>query len=96
MDLRYTDKSRYFAITEIFRQEEAKRSFILRMSEKLFAAKHSWTTLRMSRPLFVGSFCRSRGGLLANEKEEKFASNDNANYLFIFEEGNCVFLSGYL
>ena len=50
----------------------------------------------MSRPLFVGSFRRSRGGLLANEKEEKFASNDNANYLFIFEEGNCVFLSGYL
>ena len=66
------------------------------MSGKLFADKHSWTTLRMSRPLFVGSFCRSRGGLLANEKEEKLASNDNANYLFIFEEGNCVFLSGYL
>ena len=56
MDLRYTDKSRYFAITEIFRQEEAKRSFILRMSGKLFAAKHSWTTLRMSRQLFLGSY----------------------------------------
>ena len=45
MDLRYTDKSRYFAITDFFAleqlQEEAKRSFILRMSGKLIAAKHS-------------------------------------------------------
>ena len=60
MDVRYTDKSRYFEITEFFAlerlQEEAKRSFILRMSTKLFAAKHSYTTLHMSRPLFVGSF----------------------------------------
>ena len=100
MDVRYTDKSRHFSIAEFFAlerlQEEARRSFILRMSGKLFAAKHSWTTLRMSRPLFVGSFCRSRGGLLANEKEEKFVSNDNANYFVIFEEGNCVFLSDYL
>ena len=24
--------------------------------------------------------CRSRGGLSANEKKEKFASNDNTNY----------------
>ena len=42
MDVRYTDKSRYFEITEFFAlerlQEEAKRSF---MSAKLFAAKHS-------------------------------------------------------
>ena len=50
------------------------------MSKILFAAKHSWTTLRMSRPLFAGSY-RSRGGLSANEKEEKFASNDNPFYL---------------
>ena len=45
MDVRYTDKSRHFAITEFFAlerlQEEASRSFILRMSGKLFAAKHS-------------------------------------------------------
>ena len=39
------------------------------MSKILFAAKHSWTTLRMSRPLFAGSY-RSRGGLSANEKEK--------------------------
>ena len=39
--------------------------------------------------------CRSTVGLLANEKEYKFASNDYANYLFIFEEGNCVFLLDY-
>ena len=26
---------------------------------------------------FVGSYCRSRGGLSANQKEEHFASNDN-------------------
>ena len=45
MDVRYTDKSRYFEITEFFAlerlQEEAKRSFILRMSTKLFPAKQS-------------------------------------------------------
>ena len=45
MDVRYTDKSRYFGITEFFPleqlQEEANRSFISRMSAKLFAAKHS-------------------------------------------------------
>ena len=32
-----------------------KAWFHLRMSRILFAAKHSWTTLRISRPLFVGS-----------------------------------------
>ena len=37
------------------------------------AAKHSWTTLRMSRPLFVVSYWQ----VSSNEKEEKFASNDN-------------------
>ena len=47
----------------------------LRMSRILFAAKHSWTTLPMSRTLFVDSICSSRVGLSANEKEEKFASN---------------------
>ena len=34
----------------------------------------------MRRPLFVGSFCRSRGLLSANEKEERNASN--ADYYF--------------
>ena len=36
-----------------------------------FKAKHSWTTLHMNRPLFVGSYLQARGGLSANEKEEK-------------------------
>ena len=40
----------------------------------IFTAKHSWTTLRMSRP---GRQSFAGGGLLANEKEERFASNDN-------------------
>ena len=48
------------------------------MSGKLFAAKHSWTTLRMSKLLFVGSYCRSGGELSANEKKERFASNDES------------------
>ena len=30
-------------------------------------------------------FCRSRSGLLANEKEEKFATKDNSIYLTIIE-----------
>ena len=85
IDLRDTDKSRYFAITEfnncfiirlpsllfqwissgseaichfharaIARRRKAR--FPLRMCRILFAAKHSWTALRMSRPLFVGSY----------------------------------------
>ena len=33
-----------------------KARFPLQMSRILFAAKHSWTALRMSRPLFVGSY----------------------------------------
>ena len=50
----------------------------------IFAAKHSWTILRMSSPLFVGHYLQVtwHGGLSANEKEEKFASNDNPEYPF--------------
>ena len=84
-DLRDTDISRYFAVTEfnnffIIRSQylrEAKRSAIfthdqsdrnrrrrkvwfhlrdLRLSRMLFAVKHSWPTLRMSRQLFVSSY----------------------------------------
>ena len=48
----------------------------------------AWLQLRMSRPLFVR---RSRGGLCANEKEEKTASNDNQYnnsviYLIVFTD----------
>ena len=81
LDLRDTDKSRYFAITEfnhrfiirslsMFFNEylsfchfyakalarRRKARFHLRMSEILFAAKHSWTTLRISRPLFADRY----------------------------------------
>ena len=54
-----------------------KAWFYLCMSWILFAAQHSWMTLHMSRPLFVGSYFRSCGGISANEKEEQFASYDN-------------------
>ena len=54
--------------------------FHFRMTRILFAAKHSTTTLSMSRPLFLAIICRSRGRLSADEKEEKFASNDNVYY----------------
>ena len=37
----------------------------------------------MSRPLSVSSFCRSRGGLSANEREEKNASNDELYCLLV-------------
>ena len=38
--------------------------------------------LRMGRPLFIGMLLAGhvRGGLSANEKEEKFALNDNVIY----------------
>ena len=42
------------------------------------------TKLRMSRPLFLAVICRSRGGLSANVKEEKFASNDNNSSFCIY------------
>ena len=32
--------------------------------------EHSWTALRMSRPLFVGSYLQVTWGLSANEKKE--------------------------
>ena len=84
-DLRDTDGSRYFAITEFnycfiiqspsfflmnifgkrsdllffsrkndWKKEESVVSFT--MSRILFAAEHSWTILRMSRPLFLGNY----------------------------------------
>ena len=58
--------------------KKEKSTVSLHMCKILFAAKHSWTALRMSRPLFVGSYLQvTPGGLWANEKKEKFASNDN-------------------
>ena len=48
----------YFAIFTQKRSQEGEKKtrFHLRMSRILFAAKHSWTTLRMSRPLFVDRY----------------------------------------
>ena len=40
----------------IFYARGEKGGFFYALSKILFAAKHSWTTLRMSRPLFVGSY----------------------------------------
>ena len=40
----------------IFTQERRKAWLHLHMSRILFAAKHSWTTLLESRPLFVSSY----------------------------------------
>ena len=44
----------HFHARAIARRRKAR--FPLRMCRILFAAKHSWTALRMSRPLFVGSY----------------------------------------
>ena len=63
--------------------KKEKSTVILRMCRILFAARHNWTPLRMSTPLFVAVICRSRGGLSANEKEETLASNDNLFYFVV-------------
>ena len=75
----------HFAIFKQERlQEGEKCGFIYAWEAYFFAVKHRWTTLRMSRPLFAGSyFSRSRGGLSANEREEKFALNDNCSYSWV-------------
>ena len=95
IDLRDTDKSRYFATTEfnncfiirspslffqwIILGSEAisraisrrrKARFPLRMS-RIFAAKRCWTALRMSRPLFVGSYLQVTWWALGQWKERK-------------------------
>ena len=60
-----------------------KAWFHLRMSRGLiFAAQQGWMTflLPMSRPLFVGSYLQVTWWVSANEKEEKFATNDNMFY----------------
>ena len=44
-----------FHVRAIARRRKAWFRLRMSMSRKLFAAKHCWTTLRMSSPLFVGS-----------------------------------------
>ena len=46
-----------------------KAWFLLRMSRILLATKHSWTTLHMSRPLFVGSYLQVTLWALGQWKE---------------------------
>ena len=111
IDLRDTDKSRYYAITEfnncfIIRSpsfffneypREAKRSaiftkersqegektrFPLRMCRILFAAKHSWTALRMSRPLFAGHVVGSRPMKKKKNLLQMIINNYNTFLLF--------------
>ena len=55
--------------------------FCLRMSRIIFAAKHNWTALRLSRQLLVGSYLQAPWWAFANEKKEQFASNDKPLYL---------------
>ena len=56
-------------------------SFRLRMNRILFAAKLLNQTqlddIAHEQTIICGQFCKSRGGLSANEKEEQFESNDN-------------------
>ena len=54
-----------------FSRSGERRNFIY----ALFAAKHSRSTLRKSRPLFIGSYLQVTW--LANVKEDKFTSIDN-------------------
>ena len=76
----YPREAKRSAIFTQERSQEEKARFPLCMCRILFAGKHRWTALRMSRPLFASSYCRSRGRLSANEKKEKFASNDKVHY----------------
>ena len=103
IDLRDTDKSRYFAITEfdncfIIRSQSlfflmnifGKRSDLLVFTQE--RSQEGWPEYYL-QPNTVGRYCewadyylyaviyRSRGGLSANEMEEKFALNDYSLYL---------------
>ena len=78
VDLWDTDKSWYFAITEfnnLFYHSvtnaiagRRKAWFHLRLNRILFAAKHNWTTLCMSSPLFVGSYLQVMWWALGQRK----------------------------
>ena len=59
----------HFHAKAIARRRKAR--CYLRMSRRLFAAKHSWTTLRMNRPLFVGSYLQVTWWALGQWKGRK-------------------------
>ena len=67
----------HFHARAIARRRKAR--FRLRMCRILFAAKHSWTALSISRPLFVGSYLQVRWWAFGQWKGKKNASNDNNN-----------------
>ena len=50
------------------------------MSRILFATKHIWRTLRMSTPLFVGSYLQVTWWALGQWKGRKFYLSDNHHY----------------
>ena len=76
----------HFHATAIPRRRKAR--FPLRMSRILFAAKHCWTALRMSRPLFVGSYLQVTWWALGQRKERKICLNDNNNYAAILTDSH--------
>ena len=59
----------HFHARVIARRRKAR--FPLRMCRILFEAKHSWKALRMSRPLFVGSYLQVTWLALGQWKERK-------------------------
>ena len=63
------------------------------MCRILFAAKHSWTALRMSRPLFVGSYLQVTWWALGQCKKEKFSSNDNMTEFADWRGGEALSLA---
>ena len=67
--LREAKRSALFQARTIARRRKAW--FRLCMSRILFAAKHSWTTLRTSRPLFVGRYLQITWWAFGQWKERK-------------------------
>ena len=60
------------------------------MSRILFAAKHIWTTLRMSTPLFVGSCLQVTWWALGQWKGRKFYLSDNHHYFSSVDIKICI------
>ena len=90
IDLRNTDRSRYFAITEfnncfiirslnLFKGE--KRGFIYAWAEHYLQPNKVGRHCTRGDHYLYAVICRSRDALSANEKEEKFASIDNITCL---------------
>ena len=70
-----------------------KAWFNIRSSRIFFAAKHSWTTLRVGGPLFVGSYLQVTWWALGQYKKEKFSSNDNMTEFADWRGGEALSLA---